>query len=175
MNLKKGENVMSENGNDRAGVIAPPPLIYLAGIGVGLALEYIWPAPLLPQDVQYGVGAALIAVAFLIAVPAFLQFRIAVPAFLQFRKAKTDVDPYKPVTAIISTGPFRWTRNPLYLAMAVLQLGVAFAVDGIWIALMIVPAVIVIQYGVIVREERYLERKFGDEYLSYKTAVRRWV
>ena len=165
MNRKKGENVMSENGNDRAGVIAPPPLIYLAGIGVGLALEYIWPAPLLPQDVQYGVGAALIAVAFL----------IAVPAFLQFRKAKTDVDPYKPVTAIISTGPFRWTRNPLYLAMAVLQLGVAFAVDGIWIALMIVPAVIVIQYGVIVREERYLERKFGDEYLSYKTAVRRWV
>ena len=156
---------MSENGNDRAGVIAPPPLIYLGFIVIGLALEYVWPAPLLPQDVQYGVGAALIVVSLL----------IAVPAFLQFRKAKTDVDPYKPTTAIISKGPFRWTRNPLYLGMAVLQLGAAAAVDGIWIALMIVPAVIVIHYGVIAREERYLERKFGDEYLSYKATVRRWV
>ena len=156
---------MGENGNDKAGVIAPPPLIYLGFIVVGLALEYLWPAPLLPQDVQYGVGAALIAVAFL----------IAIPAFLRFRQAKTNVDPYKPTTAIISKGPFRWTRNPLYLALAILQLGAAAAVDGIWIALMIVPAVIVIRYGVIAREERYLERKFGDEYLSYKAAVRRWV
>ena len=156
---------MSENGKDRAGVIAPPPLIYLGFIVVGLALEYVWPARLLPQDVQYGVGAALIVVSLL----------IAVPAFLQFRKAKTAVDPYKPTKAIITKGPFRWTRNPLYLGLAVLQLGIAAAVDGIWIALMIVPAVIVIHYGVIVREERYLERKFGDEYLSYKAAVRRWV
>ena len=156
---------MSENGKDRAGVIAPPPLIYLGFIVIGLALEYLWPAPLLGQDVQYTVGAALIAVAFL----------IAVPAFLQFRRAKTNVDPYKPVTAIISKGPFRWTRNPLYLAMAVLQLGIAAALDGLWIALMVVPALIVIHYGVIAREERYLEAKFGDEYLSYKAAVRRWV
>ncbi len=156
---------MSENGKDRAGVIAPPPLIYLGFIVIGLALEYLWPAPLLGHHAQYGVGTAVIAVSLL----------IAVPAFLQFRKAKTNVDPYKPVTAIISKGPFRWTRNPLYLALAILQLGIAAAVDGIWIALMIVPAAIVIQYGVIVREERYLERKFGDEYLSYKAAVRRWV
>ena len=156
---------MGENVNDRAGVIAPPPLIYLGFIVVGLALEYIWPAPLLAQDLQYWVGAVLIAVAFL----------IFVPAMMLFFKAKTNIDPHKPTTAIISKGPFRWTRNPLYLALAVLQLGIAAAVDGIWIALMIVPAVIVIHYGVIAREERYLERKFGDEYLSYKAAVRRWV
>ena len=156
---------MSEPAKDRAGVIAPPPLIYLGFVLVGLALEYLWPAPLLPQTAQYTVGAALIAVAFL----------IAIPAFVQFRKAKTDVDPYKPVTAIIKRGPFRWTRNPLYLGMVFIQLGIAAAVDGIWIAVLVIPTIAVIQLGVIVREERYLERKFGEEYLSYKATVRRWV
>jgi protein-S-isoprenylcysteine O-methyltransferase Ste14 len=118
----------------------------------------------LPQDVQYGVGAVLIAVAFV----------IASPAMMQFRKAKTNVDPYKPVTAIIKQRPFRWTRNPLYLAMAVLQLGIAAAVDGVWLALMAIPAIAVIRIGVIAREEHYLEQKFGEEYLSYKATVRRW-
>ena len=142
---------MSEDAKDRAGVIAPPPLIYLGFILVGLALEYVWPGPLLPEDVQYGLGAALIALAFLI------------------------VDPYKPVTAIIRNGPFRWTRNPLYLGMVIVQLGVAAAVDGLWIAVLVIPTIFVVSIGVIVREERYLERKFGEEYLAYKAAVRRWV
>jgi len=156
---------MSEQAKDRAGVTAPPPLIYLGFILVGLALEYLLNEPLLPQDVQYGVGAVLIAVAFV----------IAIPAMMQFRKATTNVDPYKPVTAIIKQRPFRWTQNPLYLAMAVLQLGIAAAVDGVWLALMGIPAIAVIRIGVIAREERYLEQKFGEEYLSYKATVRRWV
>ncbi len=156
---------MSEDAKDRAGVIAPPPLIYLGFILVGLALEYVWPGPLLPEDVQYGLGAALIALAFL----------IAIPTFVQFSRAKTNVDPYKPVTAIIRNGPFRWTRNPLYLGMVIVQLGVAAAVDGLWIAVLVIPTIFVVSIGVIVREERYLERKFGEEYLAYKAAVRRWV
>ena len=156
---------MSEDARDRAGVIAPPPLIYLGFILAGLALEYVWPEPLLAEGLQYGLGAGLIALAFL----------IAIPAFVQFSRAKTHVDPYKPVTAIIRQGPFRWTRNPLYLGMVIVQLGVAATVDGLWIAVLVIPTILVINIGVIAREERYLERKFGEEYLAYKAAVRRWV
>ena len=156
---------MSEPSKDRAGVIAPPPLILLGFVLVGLALEYLWPAPLLAQTAQYVVAAVLVAVAFL----------IAIPTFVQFAKAKTHVDPYKPVTAIITKGPFRWTRNPLYLGMAIIQLGIAAAVDGTWIAVLIIPTIAVLNAGVIAREERYLEQKFGEEYLAYKAAVRRWV
>ena len=156
---------MSEPSKDRAGVIAPPPLIFLGFVLVGLALEYLWSAPLLGQTAQYVVAAVLIAVAFL----------IAIPTFVQFAKAKTHVDPYKPVTAIITQGPFRLTRNPLYLGMAIIQLGIAAAVDGIWIAVLVIPTIAVLNAGVIAREERYLEQKFGEEYLAYKAAVRRWV
>ena len=156
---------MSEPDKDRAGVVAPPPLIYLGFTLVGLALEYVWPAPLLGQTAQYAVAAGLLAVSFI----------IAIPTFMQFAKAKTHVDPYKPVTAIIKQGPFRWTRNPLYLGMVFIQLGIAAAVDGIWIAVLVTPTVAVISAGVIAREERYLEKKFGEEYLSYKATVRRWI
>jgi len=150
---------------DNAGILLPPPLIYLAGLAIGSVAEWLWPFPLLPQPVQYVAGYALMAVSGVIAV---LGFR-------EFARAKTSANAHRPTQAIITTGPFRFSRNPLYLSLALLYAGIAIAVDGIWIMVMLVPVLIVLHYGVILREEAYLERKFPDTYLPYKARVRRWI
>lgn len=150
---------------DTAGVLLPPPVIFLAGLAIGSAAEWIWPAPLLPQAVQYAVGFALMGVS---AVIAALGFR-------EFARHRTPVDPQKPTEAIIATGPYRYSRNPLYLSLGLLYAGIAIAVDGIWLMVMLVPVLIVLHYGVILREEAYLERKFPDAYPAYKARVRRWL
>jgi protein-S-isoprenylcysteine O-methyltransferase Ste14 len=81
----------------------------------------------------------------------------------------------KPTTAIVTKGPFRYSRNPLYVSLTLLYLGVALIINVLWIVLLVVPVLVVMQRGVIGREEAYLERKFGEKYLSYKARVRRWV
>jgi protein-S-isoprenylcysteine O-methyltransferase Ste14 len=84
-------------------------------------------------------------------------------------------NPYKPVERIATEGPFRYTRNPGYLAMAMIYTGIASLANALWAVLLLPVALLVIQRGVIEREERYLEGKFGEEYLSYKEQVRRWI
>ena len=155
---------MSEK-KDTAGVLAPPPIIYLAFFVIGMELDYLWPVPLLPQPLQYILGAAIIAAS------ALLVFTV----FRAFSQAKTSIDPYKPTTAIISTGPFGRSRNSAYIALTLLFIGCAVAVDGLWLLAMVIPAIVTIHYFVVLREEAYLERKFGSEYLDYKAAVRRWI
>ncbi len=91
------------------------------------------------------------------------------------RQADTPANPYKPVSRIATEGPFRYTRNPGYLSMAMIYAGVASLANVSWVILLLPVALLVIQRGVIEREERYLERKFGKEYLSYKARVRRWI
>ncbi len=149
---------------DTAGLIAPPPLIFLAFLLAGLGLDYLWPYPLLREPLQYWLGGAVI----------LCSFAMVFPAFRAFKRAGTEVNPKKPTTAIVSEGSFRFSRNPLYLSLAVLVAGIAVAADAIWVVAMLVPTLVVIRYGVIAREEAYLERKFGEEYLAYKARVRRW-
>ncbi len=92
-----------------------------------------------------------------------------------FRRLGTNIPPSRPTTLIATTGPYRWTRNPMYLGMALVYAGIAVCFDGA-IALALLPLVlIVIQRQVIAREERYLEAKFGDDYRRYKAKVRRWL
>jgi protein-S-isoprenylcysteine O-methyltransferase Ste14 len=91
------------------------------------------------------------------------------------RHAGTPASPYKPVSHIVTGGPFRYTRNPGYLSMTMIYTGIASLANALWAILLLPVALLVIQRGVIEREERYLERKFGDEYLSYKAHVRRWI
>ncbi len=156
---------MTGDDKDLAGVIAPPPLIYLAFLLLGLGLDYVWPVALVPAGVQYPVGALLIALGLAL-------FGAAVRLFV---KADTSVQTRKPTTAIITDGPFRFSRNPIYLAMSLSYAGIAIAADNLWILGALVPALAVIRCGVISREERYLERKFAEEYLRYKASVRRWL
>ena len=149
---------------DSPGVITIPPLIYLVFLVPGIALDLLFPVGLLPNLIQYIVGFVLIATSVVL-LPS---------AFGRFRATGTNVDVRKPTTAIIKDGPYRFSRNPLYLSMSLLYLGIGVASDSVWILGTLIPALAVMHYGVILREEAYLERKFGEEYLRYKQSVRRW-
>ncbi len=153
------------NGKDIPGVIAPPPLIFLAAIVVGVVLDLIWPVALLPGTSQYWAGGLVIAA----------SLAIVIPAFLGFRGAGEHPDPSRPTASLVLAGVYRFTRNPMYVSMTVLSIGLATVLDNVWILPALVPALIITDYWVIRREERYLEAKFGEEYLRFKSSVRRWI
>src|SRR5688572_24094910 len=152
---------------DSAGVRFPPPFLYLGALLLGLAAERFvtlrsfgidWWLLLATGSLLFVAGAAMMLAA----------------AGL-FRRLGTNVPPSQPTTLIATTGPYRWTRNPMYLGMALIYAGLAIGFDGP-IAFALLPLVlIVIQTQVIAREERYLEAKFGDDYRRYKAEVRRWL
>jgi len=150
---------------DHAGVKVPPPFIFLGGLLLGWALESIEPIDGLDSPwrwIALGVGVLV----FVLLDP---------PAMGRFRRAGTELPPFRPTSAIVTGGPYRYTRNPMYIGMTVLYVGLALGFDLVW-ALILLPAIlIVIRFYVVAREERYLEGKFGDEYLAYKRRVRRWV
>jgi len=150
---------------DTAGVVAPPPLIYLAGLVVGFVLDALLPQGELPWPVRWILGSVLV----LAGVALLASFNTA------FTRRGTAVDPWKPTTAIVTTGPYRITRNPAYLGMALLYIGITLLAAAPWALLGLPIVVVVIDRMVIAREERYLERKFGREYLDYKETVRRWI
>jgi protein-S-isoprenylcysteine O-methyltransferase Ste14 len=145
--------------------IARPPLIYLASMALGVLFHFAWPLPLLPGSPSAGIGAGLI----LLAVGLFLF------AVRTFRAAGTPVPGNQPTTAIVHTGPYRFSRNPIYLAFSLLQLGIALWVNSVWLLLTLLAAVTVMSLVVIPREERYLEARFPSDYPAYKASVRRWL
>ena len=143
-----------------------PPFAWLIALAVGIAANWLYPLPFVPASVRAAwVGVAIFA----------LAFALGVWAIVTIRKAGTQVETYKPTTAIVANGPYRFTRNPIYLGMMLGLFGLAIALDSLWLLAMLVPFYLVIRYGVVAREEAYLERKFGDVYLGYKSRVRRWL
>ncbi len=150
---------------DKANVIALPPLIYATAFLVGLLLHLAFPTRFLPPTLARWLGSLFILISGL----------IVVSALRALRRAQTTFDVSKPTTAIVAEGPFRYSRNPMYVSLTLLYLGVTCWMNALWILLLVVPLVVLVQRGVIVREEAYLERKFGEEYLSYKSRVRRWI
>jgi protein-S-isoprenylcysteine O-methyltransferase Ste14 len=148
-----------------AGVIAPPPLIFLTGLGLGFALEALLPGSEVPAAVRWVLGPALL----------LLGLALALSFVRVFERAGTAVEPWKPTTAIVTGGPYRFSRNPGYLGMALTYVGIALLAGALWPLATLVPTLAVVNWGVIVREERYLERLFGEEYLTYKARVRRWI
>ncbi len=156
---------MNDPTSDNAGVIMIPPIIYLVGLLLGLLLHYLYPVKVLPAAISVWSGVLLILISVL----------MVLSAMLAFRRVGTSPDVRKPTTAISTDGVYRWSRNPMYVSLALLYLGIAAWVNSLWILLLLVPVFVVVDQGVIKREERYLEKKFGDEYLRYKSQVRRWV
>lgn len=152
------------DAEDHAHVVAHPPLIYLAGILVGLGLDALWPMPRLTAGVQYGLGGALIAIGVF----------VVLLCGITFRRSGTSVPTSTPTTALATGGLYRYSRNPIYIALSLIHLGIAAAVDSPWILATLPLVLVVIRFGVIAREERYLEAKFGDAYRDYKAQVRRW-
>jgi protein-S-isoprenylcysteine O-methyltransferase Ste14 len=150
---------------DTPRVIAPPPLIFLCTLGIGFGLDAVMGTGSLPSSVALPVGSAsIMAGAGLLG--SFVR---------AFGRARTPVDPYTPSQALVTDGPYRLTRNPGYLGMALTYAGIAIACNAPWALVPLPAAIAVIDRGVIVCEERYLTRKFGTPYEDYKRRVRRWI
>jgi len=147
---------------DSPGVIAPPPLIFVGAIAIGLGLEALWP---IEGIAHRRIGAAIFLAALL----------LAAWAIVSFRRAGTNVETRKPSTTVVAAGPYRFTRNPIYVGMAGMIIGAGLAVGSAWTILMVVPFLVVIDRGVIAREERYLSAKFAADYGAYRARVRRWI
>jgi len=142
-----------------------PPRIYLGSIVAGVLIGIAAPLPFVPLSLSVPLGAPLVA----------LAVALFVWAIAKFRAAGTPVPAREPTTAIVRTGPYRFSRNPIYLAYSLFQLGLAVSLDNGWLLATLVVAVWLIHHLVIPREEQYLERKFGAEYLDYKRSVGRWL
>jgi protein-S-isoprenylcysteine O-methyltransferase Ste14 len=142
-----------------------PPFVYLGSIALGLVVHHAWPARFVPPSLSTPVGAMLT----LVAVGLF------VTAVRTFRAADTPVPGNRPTTAIVRTGPYRFSRNPIYLAFSLFQLGLSVWLNSLGLLLTLIPAVALMALVVIPREERYLEARFPSEYSSYRAAVRRWL
>lgn len=156
---------MSKKAHTHANVIAPPPLIYAAGLLISFFLQRRFPTKFrLPK------GTSVVSVGLLI-----LSFLLGFSAFLSLRQARTTVFPHKPTTTIVSTGPFRYTRNPIYLSFNLLYIGIALLTNLLWAFALLPLVLLFINWGVIAREERYLTNKFGEAYKQYLARVRRWL
>lgn len=151
--------------HDHAHVIASPPLITFGIIAIGIALHAALPASVLPRDISRGIGLALLIASV---VP-------GMSALLYMLRARTTTLPRRAVSALVTSGPFRYSRNPIYLSFVLFHAGLAFLMDSlVMLALLPVLMLILTKY-VIEREETYLTRQFGDEYARYCASVRRWL
>lgn len=162
---KKTEPESKPEENDSAGVIAIPPLILIAFIGLGVILHNIFPLHFIHGPLRTIIGAIFLAYSVL----------VMSLAMLQMRKAGTNIDVRKPTTTIVTDGIYRYTRNPMYVSMVLLMVAISVLISNIWIFALTPAFAIVMQKGVIEREERYLEKKFGSEYTDYKKRTRRWI
>jgi len=145
--------------------IVRPPLVYLASIAAGLMIHLAWPLRVVPPRLSMLLGAAAITAAIVLFLDAVRTFRLA----------GTPVPGNRPTTTVVRTGPYRYSRNPIYLSFSLLQFGIAFFVDSIWLLVTLIPAVLLMSLVVIPREEAFLEARFPLEYSPYKGTVRRWL
>lgn len=151
---------------DHANVVVHPPILWVVLVAIGYGLDLLLPLPFVPLAIPaVGMGVAIW----------LAGFALAGVAIAQFRRAGTDVQTHTPTDCIVDTGVFARSRNPIYVGAHIGVVGVAVALDSLWILAALVPFYLVIRYGVVAREEAYLERKFGQSYLAYKAQVRRWI
>ena len=150
---------------DNPGVIAFPPLIWLVNAVISVLVHLFVRLPIMRYSICLVCGIVLIILAPM----------LALSALVTMKAAGTNVDPAKPALTIVRGGPFRFTRNPMYLALCLMQVALGFFLND-WIALLfVVPLALILHYGVILREEKYLTAKFGEPYLQLKREVRRWI
>ena len=158
------ENLVSTSA-DHPGVVAMPPLLFAGALVLVLALRWLRPMPISGGAVALWSGLVLVV----------LGLGLAVWGRRTLMAAGTNVNPRLPTTTIVTAGPFRFSRNPLYLAMTLLFLGLTVTLDTWWGLVVLIPLLILIHWGVVRREERYLEKKFGESYRQYQAQVRRYL
>jgi protein-S-isoprenylcysteine O-methyltransferase Ste14 len=142
-----------------------PPFVYLGSIGLGLLVHWFWPVRLLPPSLGVPLGVMVVLVAG----------AVFICAVRTLRKAGTPLPGNRPTTTIVRKGPYRFSRNPVYLAFTLLQIGLAAWVNSLGLLLALLPTLALMTLVVIPREERYLEARFPAQYPPYKRAVRRWL
>jgi protein-S-isoprenylcysteine O-methyltransferase Ste14 len=153
------------------GVRFPPPLLFVAGFGVGLLSHREIPLPIAGMEpgggyaIRYALGWVLVTAGAL----------LALAAIAAFRRARTNILPNRPASALVVSGPYRFTRNPMYLGLTLLYLGGMFLANTWWPALLLPLVLAALYLAVIRREERYLAAEFGDAYAAYRARVRRWL
>jgi protein-S-isoprenylcysteine O-methyltransferase Ste14 len=150
---------------DKPGVAAPPPLLYGGAFVLVLVFHWFWPMPIFGHAVALWLSLALLV----------LSVGIAAWGIRTMQAAGTNVNPALPTTVTLASGPFRFSRNPLYLALTLLYLGLTLAFNTWWGIVMLVLVHIIMHRGVVLREERYLDQKFGETYRQYRSKVRRYV
>jgi protein-S-isoprenylcysteine O-methyltransferase Ste14 len=156
------------NDTGTAGVIARPPRLFLAALMVGHACDHFWPLPLAfpgTATAYWIIGGSMVLVGL----------ALAVAGIRNFSQAATPVRTIEPTRVLVTTGIHGRTRNPIYMGMFLIYGGIGMAARGPWILILALPLAITIRYGVVAREEAYLERRFGDAYRDYKARVRRWL
>jgi protein-S-isoprenylcysteine O-methyltransferase Ste14 len=146
-------------------VFVPPPLYYVAAIVLGWALQRVVPLPALPAGVSRWLGW--------IGIAGWLLGGIG--GIAAFFRARTSMIPIQPASALVENGPYRYTRNPMYVGLAMLQAAIGFFWGQTWILILLIPVIAIVGRFVIQPEERYLERRFGDAYREYRSRVRRWI
>jgi protein-S-isoprenylcysteine O-methyltransferase Ste14 len=153
---------------DNAGVIAPPPLIALATLVIGVTADWLFPIAFLCGIAGWPIRVAIGVIPF--AAGAALMMT----AERTFGRIGTNVPPWQPTLKLVTSGIYKWLRNPMYVGgtLMLAGLGIAFASD--WMLLLLIPTALLLHFGVVLREERYLEAKFGDEYRRYKARVPRY-
>jgi protein-S-isoprenylcysteine O-methyltransferase Ste14 len=151
--------------NDHPGVIAFPPALFAGTLGLGLLIHWLVPRHPFPAPVARPIGLAVL----------MLSIALAGWGRATMRRVGTNIDPREPALAIATDGPFRFSRNPLYVAITLFYLGLTLLADALWPLLLLVPLLLITHFGIVLREERYLESKFGETYLRYKRQVRRWI
>ena len=156
---------MEKAQSDSSGAIAPPPLIALAVIALGVVLGLLWPVDLIAAPWQYIVGGITIAASLL----------FVASAFRLFRRAHTPVPNYRTPTTLVTDGVYIISRNPIYLSMMLLIIGLAITLDNIWLFALAAVFQQIIRWGVIAREENYLSAKFGEDYSAFMQRTRRWI
>ena len=147
------------------GIWVPPPLVYVAGFGCGLLVELVAPSPELPAWLRVAGGMAGIVLLL------FFDTR----AMLRFRHHATPVNPARPAETLVTDGPYRFTRNPMYIGMACVYAGAAIAAGTLWPLALLPGVLLVMDRAIIPREERHLAERFGEEYERYRRRVRRWL
>ena len=156
---------MSESA-DTSNAIIRPPIAWAIAILAAIGVDWLYPLRFVPASVpRIWVGSGVFAVAL----------ALAIWAIVTITKAGSRVETNKQTTMIVTKGPFRFARNPIYLGFLLGQAGLAIGCDNLWMLATLVPLYLVLRYGVIAREEAYLEHRFPRDYVSYKSRVRRWL
>jgi protein-S-isoprenylcysteine O-methyltransferase Ste14 len=153
--------------NHGPGVRFPPPLLFVAGLGLGAWLDRArpWPLPAMSSRAALVAGALMLA----------CWLGLMLWAMLTFVRARTAIIPNRPATALVTGGPFRYTRNPMYLSLTLFYLGVTLLLGTVWPLLLLPVVLLVLHAAVIRREERHLDEAFGPAYAEYRARVRRWL